>query len=154
MVTNNSARSMLHLLARHEMQIGAFYRECARQIPDEEEFWTALSQAEAGHAKELSSLLGLADTGGVILRDDAINRDTLDAFSRYTNEQTRIIAYGGMTMAMLLNIALDLEQNLLEQNPFAYFSGDAPELAQVRETLVRETREHIDAIQKKRTRLR
>jgi hypothetical protein len=154
MTSETTPKAMLQLLARHEMQIGAFYRECARQIPEEDAFWQALALAETEHARALGSLVAEADANRVMLRVDALHRNTLDAFSHYVTEQMRFIAHGGLTMSMLLNIALDLEQNLLEQDPLAYFTGDAPELQQVRETLLAETRAHLALIQTKRTKIR
>jgi hypothetical protein len=136
------------------MQLSAFYRECARQIPEEEEFWLTLAGAETEHAQALSSLFALAEAGGITVPEDAIHRDTLAVFTRYSSEQIRFITQNQPPMPMLLSIALDLEQTTLEQNPLTYFTGDAPELQETRTHLVTETRQHIGYILAKKAGLR
>ncbi len=149
MTNDTTARSLLQLLMQHEMRLNAYYRECAHQLPEEDAFWQALAAAEVEHARALSTLLTLAEEGKFSIRENAIHRGTFEAFNQYVSEQIRMISRGGLSLSVLLSIALDIELTTLEQDSLSYYAGDTPELAQIRATLQEETRQHIAMIRAK-----
>lgn len=147
-------RALLHQLIRHEELVGAFYRACARQLPEEQELWTTLDSEEQAHADLLRTLLPFIEQGQVELNPAAIHPETLSAFTRYVQEQTRFVEMGDLPLAMVLAIALDIEQTLLEEDALKYFNGAAPALDQTREHLRVETRRHLARIQAMKNGLR
>jgi len=95
--TGDALPAALALLAANERAISSLYEEYARQLPEHEQFWSALAAEERKHALWLEELARAPARGEVPTRP-RFTVESIRSFTAYVHEQ-QSFSVQGTTMA-------------------------------------------------------
>ena len=142
----NTAPDAVDLLKEHELAIGRLYQAYARRFPDQQEFWTNLSQDEQQHAQWLAVLRREVERSPSSLIVDRFPAAAIEHSLRYVNTLIDGAGRSDLTAVNALSNALHLEEALLENRYFEVFCTDSAEIGSTLARLAHATRSHFEQV--------
>jgi hypothetical protein len=107
----------LKLLAAAETNISVFYKLCAEASASESDLWTAMSEAEVGHARNLRKMSALiAEAPDLYTPGYSFNPTSIRLFSLHVETLVGEMKAGKIPLEKLFPIALDIENSAVELN--------------------------------------
>lgn len=137
----------LEALIRHELAIGQLYEAIAAQAALEKKtFWKTIAQEERAHAAVLDELRKLVEQGAAAYARSPFTMMQILESLDFIAVNRKAIEQMGITSDRALDLALQVEQSIIETNYFAIFSDDSAELRAEFDALHKHTQEHIERI--------
>ena len=138
-------------LIRHEQAIGQLYDAIADRLPEEKAFWQSLAREERAHAAVLTDLRKLVERGAAAHVRPSFTLAQIVESLDFLAVNRKEIGVAGITFARALDMALRIEQSIIETDYFAVFSDDSAELRSEFDALRKHTQEHIERILRRRS---
>ncbi len=135
-------KDVVELLARYEQTIGELYKAYARRFPDFKAFWEGIAAEEAKHARLLRSILPEIKDRVLILKVDNAKLIEVSEMLSRVREQIHHCESGEESMANALDVALSIEETLLENDISAFLIGKNALFNSVVEAMKRDTAKH------------
>ena len=135
-----SEASILDAFEKNELDISELYKIYSEKILEHSDFWRRLSNEEIGHAKEISSLNNNASEEQ--FQENKFSRGVINYISSFVSEQIEYAKNNVISHSDAINIALRVEQSMLEKKCFEMFSPTGATLREVLTRLNKDTNKH------------
>jgi rubrerythrin len=140
------AATFIEQVARYEEAVAKFYACCATMLPDDKEFWLALSDQEIWHAKVLRILKDAVKEKKVQLLPERFNIKEIEIAFEYVQQMTKITRVQGIELDKALEIACRIEHNTVECKVFAAFDESPPEVKDRFKVIHEQERMHVELL--------
>lgn len=139
----NKVTQILNLLIENEEAIEAIYSTYAIKFPDFREFWSHISLEESEHAGAVRNLIPHTQTGQLLFKEGRFQAEDIQSSINHFQSLDSQTQKENYSMLQALDIAVGIEQSLLENQFFKVFEGDNIELKDVLDCLRTGTEEHL-----------
>lgn len=136
----------IELLMKHELAMSALYQVFSRRLPKFAFFWDQFVVEENAHADVLRRLAELLNAGKVGFQRPAGGMTAVEESLEWVLGVLRNLSGQEVTMHHALDMACRMERTLLEQNFFAIFSGDDPEIQREFAALAKHSQAHLHRV--------
>ncbi len=150
MVSQNSASSVIELLARNEEVIEKLYTTYAERFTELQDFWVSLAIEERGHAVRLRDLGEKVSAKKFFFKADRFKAPTIRNVIAHTEREITQAGQSTYKLINALSIAYYLEESLIEKKFFEAFESDSPLLKDLLSVLEADTKKHALKIKNKR----
>ena len=134
---------IVDLLAYQEYKLAVLYNEFGHKFPEHLELWAKMVVDELEHQKLVRGLGKLVDEGKLYFNAMILKVSNIEHHLRSIEREIEKAKDNDfMTINEALNIAIGLENSLLDQNIFTFFSGDSAILNNALQSLTRDTQKH------------
>ena len=133
-----------------ERVIGQLYKTYAKIFPANYSFWTGLSQEEEHHAKLVNDLKKKLENGNISFDIQRFNLSAIQTTNQYIQKKIQQANDGLINEQGAYNAAWDIENSLLEKNFFRTFTSKQNEVKRILDTLLHDTEDHRNRINKKK----
>jgi len=137
---------VLGLMAAHESAACDLYRALAARFPEEAELFLGLAEEEVEHARKIGRFADQVRAG--TLRIDPLRfppTEVLESLERLRGRAAQL-ERADVSLAEVLAITVDVENEILERSYFEVVEADGPELAELLRTLDTETQTHRERL--------
>lgn len=142
MENNLQEDELINLYAKAEEELQQLYHLFSQIFPDRD-FWSHLSVEESIHK---DWILSLYQTGEQVhIQKENIRFVLLKIIINHVEELKKV--YKKKKLAEALNIALALENTMIEKNYFAIFETDSESVKQILNQLMEATKIHIQKVE-------
>jgi len=135
-------------LAKNEMAIGLLYREFAKRMPEEKDFWNHIAEEENGHANKINILNDSIHAGDLGFKEGRFNINDVEKISRFIKEETLRVEKGLLSKKKMYQVAEEIETGLLENKFFEVFDTDDEGSKKILNEIRLETIEHLKSVRK------
>jgi len=135
-------------LAKNEMAIGLLYREFAKRMPEEKDFWNHIAEEENGHANKINILNDSIHAGDLGFKEGRFNINDVEKISRFIKEETLRVEKGLLSKKKMYQVAEEIETGLLENKFFEVFDTDNEGSKKILNEIRLETIEHFKSVRK------
>ncbi len=135
-------------LAKNEMAIGLLYREFAKRMPEEKDFWNHIAEEEDGHANKINILNDSIHAGDLGFKEGRFNINDVEKISRFIKEETLRVEKGLLSKKKMYQVAEEIETGLLENKFFEVFDTDNEGSKKILNEIRLETIEHFKSVRK------
>jgi hypothetical protein len=144
-------KSILSLFENNELLISQLYDIYSEMFPRQKDFWSKLSGEEIAHAEEISQM----DTGSTAdsFVENKFSRGVVKYVTDFVEQQIEIARTKKLSSIEAINIALRIEQSILEKKCFDMFAPTDATLKEVLDKLNRDTDRHVRMLQKELERI-
>ena len=139
---------VIKLLAEHEKAISRLYKEYARKLPEQKDFWSIIAAEEIKHASWIFKLRPQVEEGSLYFKEGRFKTEAIKTSLEYIKNQITEVQNNKISAKNALSVARDLESGLIEKKFFEVFEPDCREIKQVLLDLTAATREHYNRIEK------
>lgn len=133
-------------LTEHEEAIGTLYRLFSEKYPECRGVWSELADDEANHASWIRGLAARVRDGKVRLNLERFQNEAIQSSMAFVRRQTEIMNSQFLPLQNAISIALQLEETILEKRFFEVFETSDPEIEEIIQNIVAETRMHYDKL--------
>jgi len=140
------ARSIVQMLADHELALKELYQTYATALPSLKDLWLKLAEDEQCHADWLDSLGSGAGGANGPGPGGWPHPAAIENSLKYIRGQIVRARQGQVTRLIALSVAKDLESALLENAFFKVAEGASPEVRAVLARLVTGTEKHWQTV--------
>ena len=138
--------NILAMLADNEESLNRFYRVYASLYPALKDFWEDLAKQETQHAYWILALQSHVKTGKLSFSETRFDLKEIESFYRYIKTLADNAPRENKTLKQTLEVAFEIENDLLEKGIFEVFDTDSPELKRTLQQLNSATALHRDTI--------
>ena len=140
-------KTIIDLFEENELNVGILYKVYSQKIPKHDEFWLKLSMEEAGHAANIREIY--KEKSEDQFKENKFTRGVIKYVIDFVEEQIRE-AKIKKTIPHIeaLNIALRIEQSILEKKCFELFAPTNQTVKSVMTKLNKETEMHVARLRK------
>jgi rubrerythrin len=138
---------IVDLLAYQEYKLALLYNEFAHQFPEAAELWENMKVDELEHQKLVRGLNQYVEAGklyfnAMILKTSKLENhiESLEKLIERAKDE------GEFSLQEAVELAINLEQSMLDQNFFTFYSGDSEILNKTLDLLTRDTQEHYNML--------
>lgn len=132
----------LKLMSSYESMISELYQKFADIFPEHYDFWSDLSDDEIEHSSWIITLSEDIDAGFLKIKksafSDKLKRETVGHLEDLLENLPDDIS-----LAEACDIALSIEQHMLEREYISLFDGEDEALEELAENLAIDTRQHV-----------
>ncbi len=132
----------IELMSNYESMISELYQKFADTFPEHYDFWKSISDEEIEHSSWIITLSDDVDSGVLKLHKSVFTEkfrfETIDKLRDLLNNYS-----DNITLKEACDIALAIEQHMLEKEYLSLFSGGHEAFVELTENLAKETREHV-----------
>lgn len=139
-------RTILDLFEENELNVGILYKLYSQKIAGHKDFWLGLSMEEATHAADIRS--AFRKDGGALFKETPFAKGVLKYVMDFVEEKIRETKKKKISQTDALNVALRIEQSILEKKCFDVFTPTDARLKDVMKKLKKETEEHETRLRK------
>ncbi|MFA6160175.1 MAG: hypothetical protein WC678_03760 [Parcubacteria group bacterium] len=139
-------KTILKIFEENEKDISRLYRIYSQKIQGHKKFWEGLSKEEIGHSLEIAKISQNKKLG--LVEENSFSRGIVKYVSDFVNEQIEIAKKEKLSHLSAINVALRIEQSMLERKCFEIFIPAQDKLKDVLEKLNKETEKHVGVLQK------
>jgi hypothetical protein len=143
-------KSLIDLFEDNELNVSRLYRVYSKRFPADEPFWKRLSAEEITHAGQIRTLRTLS---GLKLVENNFTRGIVNYVIDFVKKEIEKAEVGAISDIEAVNVALRIEQSILEKKYFDFFQDTDKTLDEVMGKLGRETEIHLKMLQKMAKRL-
>lgn len=145
----NSPKSITSLFEENEMRVSRLYSLYSQKIPSKKDFWERLSLEEIAHANAIASAFSKTGQNEDAFEENNFTRGIIRYVSDFVqSEIEKAKASEGISHIDALQIALRVEQSMLEKKCFEIFIPTDQKLKDVLQKLNRDTEEHLQRLKK------
>jgi rubrerythrin len=135
-------RSIVKMLANHELALKELYQTYAERVPACKDLWLRLVQDEQRHSDWLESLVSGLGPADPLSSCGWPRRAAIESSLKYIQVQILRARQAEVTPLGALSIAKDLENALIEKEFFKIADGACPEVREVLGRLIAGTKKH------------
>jgi len=139
-------KSLVELFEANELRVSELYRIYAQKLPTHKDFWEELSREEIGHANEIAN--SYADKSEEHFTENKFTRGVVKYVSDFVDEKITEAKEKKLTHSEAINIALRVEQSILEKKCFEMFTPTNVSIKNIMEKLNRDTEKHVGMLRK------
>jgi len=139
--------AIIDLLAFQEYKLSVLYNEYGNKFPEKSSLWNKLVKDELEHKKLIRGLYDIVKEGqlyfnAMVLKVSNIENHikTIEKLIKNAQEDSNL------TSEEAINTALKIENSMIDQGLFTYFSGDSKILKNALNQLTRGTEEHYNLL--------
>lgn len=143
---SNQKKTILELFEENEVDISRLYRIYSQKIKGHKRFWEELSKEEIEHSLELNKIREEEKTD--MIKENNFSRGIVKYVSDFVAEQIKVAKNGKITHREAIEIALRIEQSMLEKKCFEIFIPSKESLKKVLKNLNKETEKHVEVLRK------
>jgi rubrerythrin len=144
-------RSLIDLFEDNELRISILYKIYSQKIPDHKNFWKKISDEEVVHAMEIAESFSKEKE---CFKENKFSRGVVNYVSGYVEEKIEEARKNKITHTDAVNIALRIEQSILEKKCFDMFMPTNLSVKKVIERLNKDTERHADQLRKELKKLK
>ncbi|MFA6047469.1 MAG: hypothetical protein WCV59_01460 [Parcubacteria group bacterium] len=138
-------RSIIDLFEDNELKISILYNLYSQKIPAKKAFWKKISDEEVIHAKEIAKNFAKEKE---LFKENKFTRGVVSYVSGYVEEKIEEAKKAKLSHADAINIALRIEQSMLEKKCFDMFIPTNITVKKVMERLNKDTELHANQLRK------
>jgi rubrerythrin len=138
-------RSLIDLFEDNELKVSILYKIYSQKIPAHKKFWKKISDEEVIHAKEIAKNFRKEKE---CFKENKFTKGVVNYVSGYVEEKIEEARKNKITHADAINIALRVEQSILEKKCFETFIPKNKTVKEVMEKLNKDTQRHVDQLRK------
>lgn len=135
----NDSKSIAKLFEENELKISHLYKLYSRMFPAHTDFWKKISEEEIIHAQEISNL---SQEIKECFIENKFSRGVIRYVSDFVEKQIEDIEHKILSPVDAFNIALRVEQSILEKKCFEMFIPTNITIKKVLERLNKDTDRH------------
>ncbi|MFH1367894.1 MAG: hypothetical protein ABII64_02080 [Elusimicrobiota bacterium] len=140
----------LQAMAEGEIAVCNLYRACAERWPEDRDILDTLIDDELKHSAYLKKIYEMVEKNpGKYEVGRSFNPVGVRTFISYVNQNTAKVKNGGLPRERMMNIALDIENSLLEQKFSELLKTGDIEFATLAKEIDSETLNHRKKIQER-----
>jgi rubrerythrin len=139
-------KNIIDLFEENELNVGMLYKLYSQKIPGHKRFWFELSMEEASHASDIRAIYRKKSED--LVEENKFTRGVLKYVTDFVEEKIRIARENKISHLEALNIALRVEQSILEKKCFELFISTNEKLKAVIKRLDKETEGHVNRLRK------
>ncbi|OGI29439.1 MAG: hypothetical protein A2288_01605 [Candidatus Moranbacteria bacterium RIFOXYA12_FULL_44_15] len=143
---SETKKSILDLFAENELKISQLYAIYSDKFTDYKDFWENLSEEEIIHAEEIHKMK--RDDFEKNFQENNFTRGIIKYVSDYVNQQLEAARDKKLTPEEALEVALRVEQSMLEKKCFEIFIPNYATLKDVLDRLNKDTDRHANMLRK------
>ncbi len=136
----------IRLLEKYELSIAGLYETFASVLPESKNTWTAFADEERLHAKWVNTLYTYLKDGKIPFEQTKFTAESAKTAIDYIENQIDKTLKEKPDLRKSLNIAIDIEESLLEGAFFRVFKLTALEAQKIRSRLEEATKSHIEGL--------
>lgn len=140
----HSEKKITELFSENEYNVGKLYELYSKKFSHNEKFWRKLSEEEFGHADDIKNY-GKTEVEFV---ENNFTRDVICYVMSFVTEEIENARYREMTHLEAVNIALRIEQSILEKKCFDFFPIKNQFLKKLIIKLNNDTERHVRMLKK------
>lgn len=137
---------LIQLLAKYELSIAALYETFASVLPESKTAWMAFADQERIHAKWINKLYTYLKDGKISSEQTKFTVQSAKTAIGYIETQIDKTVREKINLTQSLNIAINIENSLLESSFFTVFKLSSPEAQKIQSRLEKATKSHIDRL--------
>lgn len=141
-VQNPENEDILELFAQNEKKVSLLYSLYSRKKGADKYFWQDLSEQETGHAKIIRRARQKLKKRGESIKENKYSRQIIEYVSGFIDEEIAKAKKKRVFSDDAFEVALRLEQSMIENKCFEIFSPKNKEIASVMRRLNRDTNKH------------
>lgn len=138
-------RSIIDLFEDNELKISILYNLYSKKIPEHQKFWKNISDEEVIHAREIARNFQKEKES---FKENKFTRGVVSYVSGYVEEKIEEAKKTNLSHADAINIALRIEQSMLEKKCFDMFIPTDITVKKVMERLNKDTERHANQLRK------
>jgi rubrerythrin len=138
-------RSLIDLFEDNELKISILYKLYSQKIPAKKTFWQKISDEEVIHAKEIARAFA---TEKECFKENKFTHGIVNYISGYVEEKIEEAKKNNLTHLEAINIALRIEQSMLEKKCFDLFIPTTDLVKKILEKLNKDTERHANMLRK------
>ena len=139
-------KSIIQLFEENELSISLLYSLYAKNIPAHAAFWGKISTEEIIHAKAIASAFAETKNKSEYFQENNFSRGIIKYISDFVAEKTIEAANAPITHLEAINIALRVEQSMLEKKCFEIFIPTDAALKSILQRLNKDTERHAASL--------
>lgn len=139
-------KSIITLFEENELKISQLYDMYAQALPEHKDFWEQISEEEIGHANAISEAFNSLGNREEYFQENNFTRGIIKYVSDFVEEQILIAQKKTFTHLEAINIALRVEQSMLEKKCFEIFIPTDTFLKNVLQRLNHDTERHVNLL--------
>lgn len=141
-------KSIIQLFSDNELLVSRLYDLYAEMIPGHSDFWKKMAQEELEHAKTISEVFSNQNLSSESFKENNFTRGVIKYVTDYVNEQIQNAQKKKLTQIEAINIALRVEQSVLEKKYFEMFVPTNAPLESILLKMNDETKIHVQRLRK------
>lgn len=138
-----SKKSIVALFEENELKISQLYALYSRGISEHKDFWENISEEEIAHAEAISEAFSSLDDKDKYFEENNFTRGIIKYVSDFVEEQIMTATEKKLSHREAVNIALRIEQSMLEKKCFEIFIPTDASLENVLKILNKDTQRHV-----------
>jgi rubrerythrin len=139
-------KSLLDLFEENELNVSRLYQIYAEKFSEHARFWQILAQEEIGHAEQLAVLRTKAELQFI---ENNFARGIVAYVLDFVKTEIAKAESGDVSYFDAVNVAMRIEQSILEKKYFDFFQSSDKLLNEVFGVLNNETGRHLKMLQEK-----
>ena len=140
-------KSIIQLFEENELNISLLYNLYSKNIPEHFDFWNQLSLEEIAHAKAIAEAFKETKNQKEYFQENNFTRGIIKYINDFVSEKTIEAENNTPTHIEAINIALRVEQSMLEKKCFEIFIPTDEMVKNVLQKLNRDTERHAESLQ-------
>jgi rubrerythrin len=141
-------KSIILLFEENELKISQLYGLYSQALPENKDFWEKISEEEIGHANAIADAFSVLRKKDEYFKENNFTRGIIKYISDFVEEQIMAAAKKKPPHLEAINIALRVEQSMLEKKCFEIFIPTNAELKDVLNRLNKDTERHVNLLRK------
>ena len=141
-------KSIILLFEENELKISQLYDLYSQIFPEHKDFWESISEEEIGHANAISDAFKSIGKKDEYFQENNFTRGIIKYVSDFVEEKILSAREKNLTHLKAIDIALRVEQSMLEKKCFEVFIPTNTALKDVLKRLNQDTERHVSLLQK------
>ena len=150
----NPRKSIIQLFEENELNISLLYNLYSKNIPEQESFWKKISQEEIMHAKAIANAFKETNNKEEYFKENNFSRGIIKYISDFVSEKTIEAANNTPAHIQAIEVALRVEQSMLEKKCFEIFIPTDISLQKALKKLNADTEKHVTRLRRELERCR
>lgn len=147
-------KSIVKLFEENELDISLLYGLYAKNIPGQADFWEKISKEEIRHAKAIAGAFEEAENRAEYFEENNFSRGIIKYISDFVKTKTIEAGNNPPTHLEAIEIALRVEQSMLEKKCFEIFIPTDKSIRDVLKRLNYDTERHVTYLRKELEKLK
>jgi uncharacterized protein YbcV (DUF1398 family) len=141
-------KSIIQIFKENELKVSKLYNLYAQKLTDHKDFWKKIAKEEVDHAQTIGDIFPKGQKKDKYFQENNFTRGIVKYVTDFLDEQIKYVEEEKLTHVEAINIALRIEQSVLEKKYFEIFIPTDMTLKKVLEKLNRETLQHVSRLRK------
>jgi hypothetical protein len=143
---NKQTDELFKLLENYELSIADLYETYASVIPESRNAWLVFAEEERLHAKWIKQLYMYFKNGKIQLEETKFTIQSMKTAIDYIENQKKRTLKETPDLKLFINIAINIEESLLEKAFLKVFRLSVPAAEKIRSQLKEATQTHLESL--------